>query len=382
MKAIMYCAAVFFISITFTSNIEAAATSNRMAPSLKSGISADWQKKWEETLVAAKQESEVLAYLNAPADARIALSEAFNKKYGLKLGVVMGSGGDLQAKLISEYRAGIHQVDVFMPGATSVINAKKQGILSTLEPMLILPEVNNPKEWFSGRLPFFDRDHTVFGYLALKNPDIFYNADLVKAGEITSHLDLLKPQWKGKTVMYDPTLSGAGLAGSYFLTIDWGGPERVLNFITSMVKQQDTMVTKDMRQQVEWVVRGKYLVALWPQLPATSQFLQAGAHLAAASIKERERIAASNGALGVPVNPPHPNATLVFLNWFLSREGQSIAAKAMGAPSARLDVSKEGINPIFIPKQGEQYNYDNEEAVIKSLQFQESVKKLFAGFNK
>ncbi|MBI4330932.1 MAG: hypothetical protein HY673_06605, partial [Chloroflexi bacterium] len=34
---------------------------------------ADWQARWETTLAAAKQEGEVLAYLNAPSEARMAL---------------------------------------------------------------------------------------------------------------------------------------------------------------------------------------------------------------------------------------------------------------------------------------------------------------------
>src|SRR3990172_4054526 len=80
----------------------------------------DWRKKWEETLAAAKKEGEVLIYLNAPSEAREAISEAFYKKHGLKLGVVLGSGAQLTSKLLAEYRAGINQVDVFMPGATSI----------------------------------------------------------------------------------------------------------------------------------------------------------------------------------------------------------------------------------------------------------------------
>ena len=343
---------------------------------------AGWEKKWQDTLEAAKQEGEVMIYMNVPTDARAVLSDAFFKKFGLKLNATTASGADLQGKLISEYRAGINQVDVFMPGGTSTINAKKQGILTLIEPLLILPEVRDPKAWLYGKLPFFDRDGMVLAYLALRNPNIFYNADLVKEGEITSYSDLLKPNWKGKIVMYDPTIPGAALSGSYFLSLDWGGNEKVYEYILSLIKQQDAVMTRDMRQQVEWVARGKSLVALWPQLPATSQFLKAGAPLAAASLKEKGRVGSSNGALGMPVKPPHPNAAIVFLNWFLSREGQAVAVKAIGAGSARTDVAPEGVHSVYIPKPDEKYHLEIEETIQSRPQFQGGLKKVLSQLNK
>jgi len=49
---------------------------------------------------------------------------------------------------------------------------------------------------------------------------------------------------------------------------------------------------------------------------------------------------------------PHPNAAKVFINWFLSREGQliaqSIAAKQGDSiDSLRIDISKDMIPPDF-----------------------------------
>ena len=49
----------------------------------------------------------------------------------------------------------------------------------------------------------------------------------------------------------------------------------------------------------------------------------------------------------------HPNASLVFINWLLTKEGQTIFQKVYGTPSARLDVDMTGIDPAFIPQEGE-----------------------------
>ena len=41
---------------------------------------------------------------------------------------------------------------------------------------------------------------------------------------------------------------------------------------------------------------------------------------------------------GLITNAPHPNATRVYINWFLSREGQALVTKETGLESVRNDV--------------------------------------------
>lgn len=55
--------------------------------------------------------------------------------------------------------------------------------------------------------------------------------------------------------------------------------------------------------------------------------------------------------MGLLKQAPHPNAAKVFINWFLSREGQLVMqneyAKAMhsGSNSLRVDIPKDMIPP-------------------------------------
>jgi ABC-type Fe3+ transport system substrate-binding protein len=55
----------------------------------------------------------------------------------------------------------------------------------------------------------------------------------------------------------------------------------------------------------------------------------------------KEGLPASNGfgVLGVIKDPPHANAVKVFVNWFLSREGQEWYSKVMLNGTRRLDVN-------------------------------------------
>src|ERR1035437_7865925 len=41
-----------------------------------SAPATDWQKRWDDTIAASKKEGELLIYLNAPSEARVAIPEA------------------------------------------------------------------------------------------------------------------------------------------------------------------------------------------------------------------------------------------------------------------------------------------------------------------
>jgi ABC-type Fe3+ transport system substrate-binding protein len=54
--------------------------------------------------------------------------------------------------------------------------------------------------------------------------------------------------------------------------------------------------------------------------------------------------------VGIVKNPPHPNATRVFINWVLGREGQELWTRVMEQPTRRLDVDtrwliEKGVDP-------------------------------------
>lgn len=336
----------------------------------------DWQKRWNDTVAAAKKEGELLIYLNAPAEARIALSEAIKKNFGITLNIVSASGADLANRLITEYRSGIHQVDVALPGTGSGLIMKEQGFLSPILPIMILPEITDPKVWFDQKLPMFDKDGTVVAYLSQVIPPVIYNTSMVKAGQITSYLDILKPEWKDKMVMYDPNIRGTGNFYAGGITQELG-VEKANEYMTALIKQQNVMVTREMGQQMEWVTRGKYPLALFPQTPAVSQYINAGAPIAAAFFKEFTGISPSNGGLAIPKYPPHPNAATVFVNWFLSKEGQTVAVRSMAMPSMRLDVPAEGVNPMFVVKPGQKYFLQSENFNQLIDKWQIGWKKIF-----
>lgn len=323
-------------------------------------VAAQWEAQWEKTVAAAKKEGELSIYLNAPAQVRPALTKAFEDKFGVRSYVVTGTGPELSAKIVSEYTAGLHQVDVSFQGCSTLISLiGTRGYLAPIEPMLMLPEVRDSKVWFGGKLNY-DKAGLAFRFINHSLPPLVYNTDLVKKNAIQSYLDLQKPEWKKKILMHDPSVLGAGANGISYLATLWDA-NKAKDFLTALLKTQEAGVTRNYQQQVEWVGQGKYAVGLWPNPGQVARYLKAGAPIAITHLKEGAVASPAFGCLGVVAKPAHPNATAVFVNWFLSREGQSLAVKSYELPSARLDVAPTGVLKEFVIAADQKIFIESEE---------------------
>ena len=347
---------------------------------LATEAAAQWEPQWEKTVAAAKKEGEISIYLNAPAQVRPALTKAFEEKFGIKSYVVTGTGPELSAKIVSEYNAGLHEADVSFQGCSTLIALiGSHGFLTPIEPLLILPEVRDRKAWFGGRLNY-DKAGLAFRFINHSLPPVVYNTDLVKAGALQSYLDLQKPEFKKKILMHDPSILGAGANGLSYLATIWGFA-KAKDYLSQLLKTQEGAVTRNYQQHVEWVGQGKYAVGLWPNPGQVARYLKAGTPIAVTHLKEGFVASPAFGCLGVPSKPAHPNATAVFVNWFLSREGQALAVRSYELPSARLDVPPTGVPKEFViaPEQkvfveSEEFNAQQEKwipewkAVVESAQ--------------
>ncbi|MBI4332762.1 MAG: extracellular solute-binding protein [Chloroflexi bacterium] len=328
---------------------------------------AAWEQTWANTLAAARKEAVVSIYCTGwgPQTQR-ALTEAFKNKFGVDLEFILfGRGVELVARVQTEKSARLNIVDVIGTGSGTLLPVMKpQGLLGDIGALLILPEATDPGAW-GGRLPFIDKDRTAIGMVANTQRYMIYNTDLVKKGEVTSYKDALKPQYKGKIVLNDPTISGGGNVLFSFLSLDAWNPEEAQDFLRQLIKQQEAVITRDAWLMVETVARGKYAIALGPDAAVVREFLKAGAPIEVAFLKEGTGVAATNGTMGVPANIANPNAARVFVNWLLTREGQTVFSRAQGLPSGRTDVPAEGIVPQFLPQPGEKLYFDeNEEMVL------------------
>lgn len=312
---------------------------------------AIWEQEWLKALNMAKKEGKVVIYTSAGGEPRTALIERFTSQYGITVEAIAMQGGLLAEKLMSERRAGLELVDIIIAGAATYIPLlTPEGPFTPSESMLILPDVKNPDMWYQKKLLWLDPEHRVLIFFAYPMGPMIINSQLVMPEEISSYHDLLNPKWKGKIVFHKPTIPGVGqqffgTMGLSVLGADW---------LRSFAKQEPAVID-DRRQLVEWVAQGKYPIGLAAVTYTVDEFQKAGAPIKWNVPKEGTWLTSGHGSLAVAKGAPHPNATKVYLNWLLGKEGQTIFSKASGQQSARIDVPSDFLNPVTVRSPSAKY---------------------------
>jgi ABC-type Fe3+ transport system substrate-binding protein len=317
----------------------------------------DWKEDWEKTVAAAEKEGEVSIYGQSRAGvgkAVLAFKDAYPK---IKINFVGGSGSDLAKKIMAEKRAGKHLVDIAVGGGgTMVLVYHKAGLLQPLPPMLILPEVTDETKWWSKKHFYSDPEgqHVFMAQGDGGSGIAAINTNFIKAGDIQSWWDLLAPKYRGKFVMTDP--DSAGNIGNWrFL---YYSPELGPKFIRRLLTETQITFGANEHQMMDWVGSGKYQMHVLAKFENTANARKQGLPVMQIfSEKEGDTISTGSGHISSFKNAPHPNATKVYLNWFLSREGQLTWQKLTGRNSFRTDISKDMIpfKEEQIPKEGGKY---------------------------
>ncbi|MBI4331729.1 MAG: extracellular solute-binding protein [Chloroflexi bacterium] len=318
-------------------------------PEVRAGSA--WEQDWEQTLSAARKEGVVTFYTNYAANWRQAFSEALARKYSIRMETVIARTQENTARVIQEKRAGLGIADVMAISQSYVGPLRREGILRPLEEILALPEVVDPKAWWLGGVTWVEpEEKNVLAFRGSVSAPLVINTEMVKAGEVKSWNDLLDPKWKGKIVLNDPTLSGAGQVILMVLAHsmkDW-------DYVRALFRQEPQL-QRDNRLMVEWVARGRYPILVGPRKEEAFQFMQLGAPVNYLVPSEGAHVDVGDGSLGMMKNSPHPNAAKVLVNFFLSREGQTIFQTNLGNQTMRVDVSDEGLAPGTARQPGVKY---------------------------
>ena len=326
---------------------------------------AAWQEEWERVLQAAKKEG-TLAMVGPPgADRRDALTETFQKKYGISVEYHADPGAGISPRLNAERKAERYLWDVVLTGTTTGLEALIPArVLDPLEPSLILPEVKDLRLWRGGTLEFLDPARQLLVMTPFQRGILFINTNSANPKEFKSYKDLLDPKWKGKIVADDPRKSGPGQATFTFFFLH---PGLRLDFIRSLGGQGLTLL-KDYAQEVNMVGQGRYPVGIGLSDSLAEERVKQGVPMSIVDprqLKEGSDMSPASGGLSLFNRAPHPNASKIYINWLLSKEGQTIYARATGYISARLDVPTDHAAPWRVPQPGSVKTYTQEAMDVK-----------------
>ncbi|MBI4334312.1 MAG: extracellular solute-binding protein [Chloroflexi bacterium] len=333
-----------------------------------------WQIKWEKMVQRAKREGNVVVYGSPTGEIREALIRGFASKYEIPVEYMPTSAPQVAARLVAEKRAGLHIPDVIIGASVPAVTVfKPAGLLDRIEPVLILPEVIDPSGWMDNSFPWVDKDHYVVAPLAYAAPKIVVNPNMVKPEEIKSYRDLLEPKWKTNMVMHDPTIEGSGRAfvaavAYYIMGVDY----------IRQLARQEPFLARDHRLLAEWVARGKYPVGIAVNNEPIEQMRSAGVSLPYIVPTEGTYLGSGSAFVLLPTNAPHPNASALFINWLLSREGQIAYTDAARLQSARVDIPTTNVDPLSMRKPGVKYvSTSTEEYLLRGPESIGLAKEIF-----
>jgi iron(III) transport system substrate-binding protein len=321
---------------------------------------SNWKAEWDKTVRSAEAEAQLTLYGCCYEYDRIL--EGFKKKYPrIKVTTVLGSGNQLGIRILAERRGGRFLADVFGAGANTIHDVLyMSNALEPIKPALILPDVLDISKWYKSEHRYIDPEKRyIFAFVAnSQSGQVSYNINHVNPVEFKSYWDLLTSKWKGKIASLDPTTFGMGAALQFL----YYHPELGPAFIKKFYGEMQVALSRDPRQMTDWLASGKFSLCM--RCTAGGEVGKGKQHglpidyLDTENWKEGGSSSAAGGTLGLPSHAPHPNAARLFINWFLSRDGQ-IAMQKLGRPdghnSRRIDIAKEDVDPFNRIEEGKKY---------------------------
>jgi ABC-type Fe3+ transport system substrate-binding protein len=133
------------------------------------------------------------------------------------------------------------------------------------------------------------------------------------------------------------------------------------------------MISRDQRLMIDWLAQGKYQLSIFSTNNDVQDAKRKGLPVDLIDAPDDESYMSGGfGHVAVLNKAPHPNASKVFLNWLLSKEGQLKWQEKSDNNSLRMDIPKNMLSdPTSIPKEKGKYlntslpQYQDIDAALK-----------------
>jgi iron(III) transport system substrate-binding protein len=307
-------AAVIGMTTVFGAYAQTPGSNNEAVYSYK-GADRD-QKLVQE----AKKEGTLLWYTSLAPTESTPMAQAFEKKYGIKVEVWRATSDKVVQRAITEGRAKRHAFDVVETNGPELEMLAREKLLAPFHsPYLAdLPSFAVPKHgmWAADRM-------TVYG--------VGFNTNTVKREELPANYEgFLDPKWKGKIGIEatDQDWMSAMLRAM--------GEERGMNFMRKLAEMGPD-VRKGHILLAELISAGEIPVGLTTYQSNATSLKRKGGPIEWVAL---DPVVVRPQAIGVAKNAPHPHAALLFTDFFLSPEGQTML-ESMGRSPVSTKVKSE-----------------------------------------
>jgi iron(III) transport system substrate-binding protein len=290
-----------------------AALATAQAPPAITDAGADRMQKLVD---AARREGELTLYTSTPVDDMKVMTDAFERKYGVKTKVWRASSEKVLQRAVAEARAGRFDADVYdTNGPELEALVRERMLLPISSPALadLLPEAVFPhRAWVGARL-------VIFAFA--------YNTNLVKKSELPSSYEgFADPRWKGKLAIEADD-------ADWFATVSGLLGERdAERLFRAIVANNGVSLRKGHTLLANLVAAGEVPLALTVYNYKAEQLKSKGAPIDWFVLPPA--IARVNG-LAVSARAPHPNAAMLWFEFVLGVEGQRLLLSREFVPTNR-----------------------------------------------
>jgi iron(III) transport system substrate-binding protein len=277
------------------------------------------QEKQNFLVKGAQKEGELVYYGTILVNEFSELGKAFNARYpSLNLKHYYAPREGILNRSLTEARAGSHAVDAIQ-------------VDSSYGYQLINENLVHPYA-LAARDRFYDGTYDPSGswhsmyYLTTA---LIYNTTLIKPESVPQTYDaLLDPLWKGK-LLFDPE------AGYILAAMEqaWGR-QKAVDYLTKL-RKQDLSFRRGGALTTQVVSSGEYPIGIAINGETSAAIRDKGAPLGFKVLAPK--IVKPEG-LFLARNSPHPHASLLFADWVLSEEGQTVLAGKLGKGVAMKGV--------------------------------------------
>jgi iron(III) transport system substrate-binding protein len=259
---------------------------------------------------AKKEGGKVIVYGSLENDTMDLIAEAFKKKTGLETDFWRESANKVMDRVVSEYRAGKPLYDVALTNTPPMVFMEKAGALTRYASP---SEKAFPKEVIKPKLGPEYRTSII---------GIIYHSGIIKPADAPKSLeDLLKPQYKGKLVMPDPsqhTTTAQWLASLYKVM---GGKEKADKFIRDLAATKPLLV-ESLTPAGARITTGETPIGI-AFLKNVVFYGKKGVPLDYARLG---KFMGDGQAIALGAKAPHVNAGKAFMDFFLGEESLKIMA--------------------------------------------------------
>ena len=273
----------------------------------------------------------VMLYATLKEKQLTALKEAFSKEYpNIAFDYYAAGAGTVMTKIATEAQAGQNFCDVVWVGEpTNMMTLKDQGILLPYES----PEAAAIADVYK------DPDNTFIG-ARLVVMGIAYNTQLVDEEHIpTKWEDLLDDYFTDQIILTDAVESGtmAYALGALVQNEKYGW-----DFFEQLSEKQHAELNSSASGTHNDIAAGGYLATIGVDY-VTQTLTNSGSPIQ--FVYPEEDTVIIYGPMAIMKDTKNEEASKVFFDWVLSKEGQQILADASATP-IRNDVTREGALPV------------------------------------